>query len=386
MKRVLFVASVASMIGRFNIPSIKILRDLGYEVDVACNFKDYGLYSEKELKELKDSLKKLNVNFFQIDFTRSIFNFGSHVRAYKQVKKLTKENHYDFIHCHTPIGGVVGRLIGYNFKIPVVYTAHGFHFFKGGPLLSWILFFPIEKLLSYITYMIITINKEDYILAKNKLNSKETKYIPGVGFSLNRFQNIKISKSEKRMELGIPQDSFCLLSVGELAARKNHQVVIKALGEIKDPSIYYIIAGIGDDYIYYKSLINDNNLVKNVFLLGERTDIEELCQAADVFVHPSIREGLGIAPLEAMATGLPLISSYVNGIKDYTEDNYTGICIKNPKSIEEMKNAIVRMKTDEGLRISAGQNNRKIAQKFSLSNSNTEIKKIYSFISEKLQK
>lgn len=161
--------------------------------------------------------------------------------------------------------------------------------------------------------------------------------IPGVGVDVSRFKDCNVTKAEKRKELGIPENAFVLLSVGELSSRKNHQVVIKALGEIEDSSIYYVIAGQGEDYENYKRLADDVGIGNRLILLGARTDVDELCVAADVFVHPSVREGLGIAPLEGMAAGLPLISSYVNGIKDYTEDGVSGVCVQNPLDVDEMK-------------------------------------------------
>ena len=87
-------------------------------------------------------------------------------------------NSYDIIHCHTPVGGVLTRLAARSYRekgTKVIYTAHGFHFYKGAPLLNWIIYYPIEKYLAKYTDTLITINQEDYQLAKNKFNKKATK-------------------------------------------------------------------------------------------------------------------------------------------------------------------------------------------------------------------
>lgn len=204
--------------------------------------------------------------------------------------------------------------------------------------------------------------------------------IPGVGVDVSRFKDCNVTKAEKRKELGIPENAFVLLSVGELSSRKNHQVVIKALGEIEDSSIYYVIAGQGEDYENYKRLADDVGIGNRLILLGARTDVDELCVAADVFVHPSVREGLGIAPLEGMAAGLPLISSYVNGIKDYTEDGVSGVCVQNPLDVDEMKKAILRMRDDADLRENVTVNNKKTVEKFSLEASKNVMNEIYEKI------
>lgn len=377
MKKVLMLASVASMIVQFNIPNIEILQKMGYQVDVACNFKAGSTCSDEMIAELKRKLRKISVRCYQIDFSRSITDAVSNMKALWQVEYLVGKNHYEFIHCHSPIGGVVARIVGKLKNTKVIYTAHGFHFFNGAPKKNWLLYYPVEKFLSRWTDTIITINHEDYNRANKKFHAKKVEYIPGVGVDTSRFKGCTVTKSEKRRELGIPEDAFILLSVGELSSRKNHQVVIKALAEIANSSIYYVIAGQGEDYENYKKFAENAGIEDQLILLGARTDVDELCVAADVFVHPSIREGLGIAPLEGMAAGLPLISSYVNGIKDYTEDGVSGVCIKNPLDVEEVKNAILRMLGDEELRTSCATNNQKTAEKFSLAASQKVMNEIY---------
>lgn len=380
MKKVLMLASVASMIEQFNIPNIELLQQMGYQVDVACNFKKGSTCSDKTIIALKKKLKAMSVRCYQIDFAREITDMASNIKALWQVENLVEKNHYEFIHCHSPIGGVTARIVGKLKHTKVIYTAHGFHFFTGAPKKNWMLYYPVEKFLSRWTDTLITINHEDYERAKKKFHAKRTEYIPGVGVDISRFKGCNVTKAEKRKELGIPENAFVLLSVGELSARKNHQVVIKALGEIADSSIYYVIAGQGEDYENYKRLADDVGIGNRLILLGARTDVDELCVAADVFVHPSVREGLGIAPLEGMAAGLPLISSYVNGIKDYTEDGVSGVCVQNPLDVDEMKKAILRMRDDADLRENVTVNNKKTVEKFSLEASKNVMNEIYEKI------
>lgn len=380
MERVLILASVASMIDYFNMPNIELLQGMGYLVDVACNFEERSTCSDEKIEELKHTLRKMSVRCYQIDFERSITNITKNIKAFCQVEHLLKKNAYKFIHCHSPIGGAVGRVAGRLQGTKVIYTAHGFHFYKGAPKKNWLIYYPIEKCLSYLTDILITINKEDYALAGKKFGMKKLEYIPSVGVDVNKFSNCKVSKEEKRKELAIPNDKFVLLSVGELSGRKNHQVVIDALGKINDPSIYYVIAGKGKLCNAYLKTAKEKGVENQLLLLGSRIDVNELCAAADVFVHPSVREGLGMAPLEGMAAGLPLISSYVGGIKDYTKNGVTGCCLTNPMDINAMSAAILKMQKDEDFRRRCAEKNKKIADRFSIEKSKEVTERIYRSI------
>ena len=335
MKQVLMLASVASMIDQFNMPNIALLQKLGYHVDVACNFEQGNTCSDARVAELKSKLREMNVRCYQIDFARNIKCIGQNIKAYQQVKKLMEQNHYVFCHCHSPIGGVVARIAGHRTKTKIIYTAHGFHFYKGAPIANWLMFYPVEKILSYWTDTLITINQEDYKRAKKKFHAGKTYYLPGIGIDLERFhvgdaQTIQ----QKRQELGLqPQDVF-LLSVGELSDRKNHVVVIEAMKQLiqRHPQLRYFICGQGEKKQELQQLIRKYHLEDHVKLLGFRTDVAELCQAADVFVFPSKQEGLPVALMEAMACGVPVVCSRIRGNTDIVKDGVNGYLVSSDRS------------------------------------------------------
>lgn len=331
--KVLMLASVASMIDQFNIPNIKLLIEMGYQVDVACNFIDGNTCSDAKIAELKNKLKEMGVDWYQIDFARSVKHILQNIKAYRQVLKLMQTNRYAFIHCHSPIGGVCGRLAGHKTNTKVIYTAHGFHFYKGAPLLNWFIYYPIEKFLSRYTDVLITINKEDYAVAKNKMYAKMTEYIPGVGIDVEKIQNTKVDRNKKRHELGIPEDAIVLLSVGELSKRKNHEVVIRALAQIKDKNVAYAICGKGSLERYLKDLARQLGVYNRVFFLGFRTDVIEICKASDIFVFPSLQEGLPVALMEAMACNLSCIVSDIRGNTDLIDNSDN---LFKPSNINEL--------------------------------------------------
>lgn len=377
MKRVLILTSVASMIDQFNMPNIKLLQAMGYEVDVACNFIKGNTCSHEKITELKKNLNQMNVREYQIDFSRNITKIGSNVKAFRQVKRILKENQYEFLHCHSPIGGLVGRVAGKITKTKVIYTAHGFHFYKGAPKKNWILYYPIEKLCSYLTDVLICINKEDFILARKKLKAKKTKYIHGVGVDTIRFDDSKEGNSEKcRRQIGLKNDDILLLSVGELNRNKNHELVIKALIDIikSNNKIHYAISGKGELRDYLFSLAKENGIADHVHLLGFCNNISNWYQAADIFVFPSHREGLSVALMEAMASGLPVACSKIRGNVDLIDEGKGGYLF-SPISVEEVKEVLEKLCSSEKSKF--GEYNRNKIKKFDVKQVMEETFKIY---------
>ncbi|GLG06122.1 glycosyltransferase family 4 protein [Sellimonas catena] len=381
MKRMLMLASVASMIDQFNMPNIELLQEMGYEVHVACNFEKGSTCTDEKVLELKKKLKQLHVRFFQIDFERNVMKLNQDLKAYKQVLKLARKYQYTFIHCHSPIGGVVGRLVGHKTNTKVIYTAHGFHFYKGAPVQNWLIYYPIEKFLSRYTDILITINKEDYQRAKKKFDAKKVEYVPGVGINIKKFQDIKIDRERKRRELGIKTEDTVLISVGELNKNKNHEVIIKALAKLQRPDIQYLLVGKGSLKEYLAEMAKNLGVGEQVHFLGFRNDVAELYKTADIFVFPSKREGLPVALMEAMTCGIASIASGVRGNTDLIKNEFNGI-LTSPNRSEDYEKAIIRLANNKQVRKKMGEENSKIIQKYSSDNINKIIKNIYSNIKE----
>lgn len=378
MKNALIVTSVASMVDQFLLPSIYLLQNMGYVVHVACNFENGNTCNEEKIKSLKDALAQKNIAFFQVDFARDISNVKQNGKAYKQIQDLMKKKHYSLIHCHSPIGGFLTRLVAQKYRkqgTRVFYTAHGFHFYKGAPIKNWLLYYPVERLCSYMTDVLITINQEDYALAQKRMKAKRIEYVPGVGIDLSRFENICIDRNAKRKEIGIPGDSILLFSVGELNANKNHQIVVRAMAQINNQNICYAIAGVGGKRKDLLELAAEHGLADRMYLLGFRKDIAELNQMADIFCFPSVREGLSVSLMEAMASGLPVVCSKIRGNVDLVDD-FDGGMLFSHNSIEECKQAIESMLQSD--RTTIGMNNKKKAQQYSIDSIVSMMKTIYS--------
>ncbi|MBQ2988869.1 MAG: glycosyltransferase family 4 protein [Clostridia bacterium] len=313
--KILYVTTVSLTMNSFFKPHIEALVRKGHRVDLACNDSDGAL----------DSLYgALGCGVHRICFSRSPLS-PDNMKAYGQLKSVIENGGYDIVHCHTPNASVITRLVCRNFRkktgLRVFYTAHGFHFYKGAPKLNWMVYYPVEKFCSRFTDKLITINREDFALAKNKFKAREVHYIPGVGVDLARFGNAGVDRKEKRRELGIPEDAVLLLSVGELNENKNHRLVVQALAKWNEPNAHYMIAGTGDQAEALVALADTLGIGEKVHLIGYRTDVSELYQAADLYVHPSFREGLPVAVMEALASGTTVLASRIRGSEDVAPEN-----------------------------------------------------------------
>lgn len=330
-KKFLMVATVPSMIGEFNMDNIRILQEMGYEVHVACNFKDYSVWTRERIEKFRGDLVNLKVKEIQVEFARTPYDISKLLQAYKKIRKLIRGQKYEGLHCHTPVAGMVTRLAATHTKTKVIYTAHGFHFFKGAPLKNWLIYYPVEKICSYMTDVLITINKEDYALAKKKMAAKRVEYVPGVGIDLKKFCLTEGVGTSKREELKVADNEIMLLSVGELNANKNHEIVIKALSKIDNSNISYYIAGEGELKEKLNKLAKKSNV--KLHLLGYRKDVPELLQASDIFVLPSLREGLNVSLMEAIASKRPVICSKIRGNMDLVSNSQDMFKSVNVKSV-----------------------------------------------------
>ena len=380
MKRVLMLASVASMIDQFNMPNIALLQKLGYEVDVACNFIEGNTCSDERVAELKQKLQDMHVRCYQIDFARNIKHMGQNMRALRQVEGLMKQNGYAFCHCHSPIGGVVARIAGHRTKTKVIYTAHGFHFYQGAPVMNWLVYYPVEKMLSRWTAVLITIIHEDYQLAKKKFKMKKLTYVPGIGIDTQREGLSQKEKEEKRKELGIPQDAFLITNAAEFTPNKNQKTVIEAIEQLHNPNIYFVMCGIGEKKAELEQYVKEHGLEEHIRFVGFRNDLHEILQASDCFVLSSFREGLSVALMEAMAEGLPVVCGRIRGNVDLIKDGKGGILVspENKEDYEAAFRKLYEMKQKEFQKFeNIGLNNRNKVEAFSKETVDPIMKKVY---------
>ena len=367
LMRILYTTTIGLTMNFFK-SIIKELIESGNTVSIATNEMD-GQFP------VDDYFKQLGCEVYQISWVRKPLS-TKNFKAIGELKKIL-QNGYDIVHCHTPIAAACTRFACRKLdkkKTKIIYTAHGFHFYKGAPIKNWLLFYPIEKICSRWTDVLITINREDFALAKKRFDALNTEYLPGVGIDVEQFRTKTVNWENKRRELGVDVKEFLIFSAGELNENKNHKTVINALAQIKDSQIRYLIAGDGKLREELQRLIQSLNLTDKVSLLGFRKDIKEIYEVSNVYVLPSFREGLNVSVMEAMASGLPCIVSDIRGNKDMIDENGGILCA--PASTSDFANGIKQIIGSINVEQMGAYNMAK-AEFYSIKNINKRTQEIY---------
>ena len=368
MKKVLYVTTVSRTINAFLIPHINMLLDNGYEVHCACSID----------KPVDKELQRRGVKIFEVPFSRNPLGIGN-IKAFIKLEELQRINDYDIVHVHTPIAAIYGRLLKLNFpSLRIIYTAHGYHFLKGGSKLGWILYYPIEKIMAKFTDVTININKEDYEITKEKLKPKKCYLLNGVGLDLDKYKKLSSKEiQEKRKEFGLKDKDFVVLMVAEINKNKNHIQLINAMDILKDkyPNIKVLCIGDGTLKESLDKQIILRNLQNNIFILGYRLDVNKLINISDIGILLSRREGLPRNIMEFMACGRKVIATDIRGCRDLICDETIGTLV-NVDDYESTAKAIEKyyILNDKSFEVSEE------IKKYDIENVNIELLKIYDDI------
>ena len=367
MKKILFAATITDHFYYFHLPYLNYFHDAGWEVHVAgrgdrclpdCDFQH------------------------DIPFERSPFSKGN-IEAYKQLKKVIDDNEFDIIHCHTPMGGILTRIAASKKRkngTKVVYTAHGFHFYKGAPFLNWAIYFPIEWMMSKKTDCLITINEEDYILAKKYFKKPEIKKIDGVGYNNDLFY--PVSPEEKiqiREEKGYSPKDKLLIYVAELNANKNQGMLINMMKELKTTGVKLLLVGADNFGGEYQRKAKELGVEDKVEFLGHREDVEKLLKMSDVCVASSLREGLPVNVMEAMAVGLPAVAGDNRGHRSLIANGTDGFLVK-PNDYLSAAAKVDLLLNDEIFYQDASSKAKKNIKRFSKEAVCIQMKDVYSVL------
>lgn len=366
-KKILIVTTTDNMIWQFLLPHIKHLQDSGNTVECACNRSGFFF---------NELVSKFGLTVHEMNFTRFPFSIKN-IKARKQLTALCREKNYDIFYCHQPVGGVMGRMMGKTFKKPVIYVAHGFHFFKGAPLQNNLIYKTIEKYYSKYTDALVTMNEEDFEAAK-KFKAKKAYKISGIGVDLSKYKK-QPENLELKSSLGISKEDTVVLSIGELNKNKNFKTVIESFALIKNPNIKYLICGQGPLKEEFEKTIKALGQENRIRLLGFRSDITDILNLSDIFVVSSFREGLPKAMMEAMAYELPVICSDIRGCHDLVSQNEGGI-LTQPTDKAGFAEAIEKLAKDKKLQTQMGKTNKENIQDYSIENVLTQMEKIYNVI------
>lgn len=369
MAKVLFVATTTIHLRTFHLPYIQWFKDRGYEVHIAA---------KKNCDDITIADK-----IWDLPMERSPYSFNNY-KAYKLLKNILKEQHYSLLTCHTAMGGVIARLAARKERsggLKLLYTAHGFHFFKGGPLKNWLIYFPIEKVLSRYTDALITINQEDYDIAlKYGFKNKRTFKIPGIGVNPDKFFPVsQQDKSDLRKQLGFEDNLFLILYTAEFISRKNHKFLIESAQPLlnSESDIRILFAGRGQDMSMIQHYVSQIKLQDKVIFLGFQSEIDKYVKISDLIVSTSRQEGLGLNLIEGLFCGKPIIATLDRGHKEIVENSKNGFLISQNNK-EEFLFALKEIYTNKDKLNFMGKYGLESSRKFRLENSLVAMSAIYN--------
>ena len=356
------------ILSNFSIPCIEAAIKMGYEVYFGTN--------RRNPEELECAYP---VHLFDAHTYRSITAVKDNIVAYYNFSKIVKKGNIKVIHCNTPIGGMIGRFVGRKYHVEkIIYTAHGFHFFKGAPVFNRSVLKWAEQIMARWTNVIITMNEEDYQAAlKFKLRKGGKVYkVHGVGITLDDFKGVNVDRKTKRAELGLNDTDIVCISAGDLVARKNYSVAIEALEKTGKENIHYLICGVGPERDTLEKLAKDKGILNRVHFLGFRTDVKELMAISDIFLFTTRQEGMPRSMMEAMACGLPCIASRIRGNVDLLDEEKGGY-LRDTMDSNGFAECLKELADNESLRKKMSEYNLEAIKEYDVEAVKNEIEKIY---------
>lgn len=364
-KKILVLCTSDNMVTQFLLPHIKFMEDAGNTIEIACGKSGYWF----------NDLVKMGYTVHELPCSRSVFT-KKNIKAFLMLEKIVKEKKYDLIYCQQAIGGMRGRLVGRKYKIPVIYTTHGFSFYKGCSLKAKFLYKPAEKYFAKFTDVLVTINDEDFEAAK-KIKKDNVFKVSGIGYDPKKYQN-QLSHAEARKMLSIKDDEILVCTIAEYIKRKNYKTMLKTMAKLPK-NIKFIACGTGVLFDEMKKYVKKLHIEDRVFLAGYRKDVNNVLAASDIFFLPSYSEGLTLSIIEAMNFGLPVVTSDVRGNRDLIENGKGGyVCGANDS--DKFAESIMTLANNSELRKQFGEYNKSQCDKYTLEKVLKQLEEVYSHI------
>jgi glycosyltransferase involved in cell wall biosynthesis len=314
MPRLLIATTIPETIYAFLLPYAQHFRAQGWVVDgMAYNISGFGACAEAFDR------------VWDIDWTRNPLSPQNFRRALPNICKIVEQGQYDLVHVHTPVAAFLTRCalrkLRLRQNVKVIYTAHGFHFYKGGPLLKNLAFGAMEKLAGAWTDYLVVINREDEAAAHRLrlVPSGRIVYMPGIGVDLSRYDPQQVSVDAigaVRAEMGLSKEDRLFLAIAELSPRKRSLDILQAFAKLNRPQVHLAFAGNGPLLSMLQQAVNDLQLHDRVHFLGLRQDIATLIRASVATVLVSRQEGLPRSVMESLALEVPVIGTNIRGTRD----------------------------------------------------------------------
>ena len=317
-RKYLIVTTVSVTLEAFLLPQAERLRESGWQVDCLAN----GASKSKKCRRIFD-------HCHDIGWGRTPLDLKNFTEYPERIRRLVRKNEYDVVHVHTPVASFVTRFalkeIRREIDSKVIYTAHGFHFYRGGNPVKNALFLGLEKLAARWTDEIEVINGEDYQTAITHLLPKErVKFLKnGVGLDRAHYNPDAVPKEavqQARHNMGLTDGDILFTMIAEFNRGKRHSDLIRAFAMVKDPRAHLAFLGKGKLMEKSKELCRNLGIAERVHFMGHVPDVRPYILASRATVLPSEREGLPRSVMESIALRVPVIGANARGTRDLLKD------------------------------------------------------------------
>jgi len=354
---------------------MRYFQDKGCEVHVATKFG-----------ERRGELEQYGIVCHNVNFSRAAYPLVA-LRALAQLINLMRENRFSLVHVHTPMAAFLGRLAAkLTHTSPVLYTAHGFHFYKGAPWYYWAFIYPAEYIAGKWTDGLIVMNQEDYVNAQRMgfRTKKNLFLVHGVGIDLKQIIKLSlIDNNDIRKELGIGDKDIVISYIAEFTPTKNHIFLLKAWDKITQDSnnVHLLLIGNGSCLKSIKQQVKINSLPR-VYFLGYRKDVPQIIAKSDIIISVSKREGLPRSIMETMALGKPAVVSNVRGNCDLVEQGKNGFLV-DLGDVDGLVSSMRKLIVDDKLRAEMGIASLEKIKDYSLEKVLAEMSSVYDYYLKK---
>jgi glycosyltransferase involved in cell wall biosynthesis len=363
MTKLLMVTTISATLQAFLLPFARHFRAQGWQVDAMAQ----GILEDAETQAAFDQS-------WEMTWSRNPLDPRNLMVAPPRIRDIVTAEQYDIVHVHTPVAAFTTRYalrdLRQRGKPKVIYTAHGFHFYQGGPRVKNALFLGLEKLAGRWTDYLVTINREDEATAKQHLVAPaQVRYMPGIGVDTGSYcaqVGTEAATLRVRQALGIDAHDPLFLCLAEFIPRKRHTDLLQGFARLQRSDVHLALGGEGDRVAAMKEMATELGIAPRVHFLGVRRDVVDLLQAATALVLVSDREGLPRSILEAIALGKPVVGTRIRGTQDLLQ-NGAGLLVE-VGDVDGIAQAMRQILDDPDTAVQMGKNGRQQIHLYDLQN------------------
>jgi glycosyltransferase involved in cell wall biosynthesis len=374
MPKLLIATTIPETMYAFLLPYVQHFRQKGWVVDGMA-------HSISRFSPCVEAFDQV----WDVEWSRNPLSPENFRLALPKIRKIVEQGQYDLVHVHTPVAAFLTRIalrkLRTQTNLKVIYTAHGFHFYRGNSLLKNLAFGTMEKVAGAWTDYLVVINREDEAAAHRYrlVPPQRVVYMPGIGVDLARYDPQQVTEeaiAAVRQEMGLGEKDRLFLAIAELAPRKRSLDILQAFAKLNAPNVHLAFAGSGPLLPMLQQQAQELQIQSHVHFLGLRHDIATLIRASVATILVSRQEGLPRSVMESLALEVPVIGTNIRGTKDLLAED--GGLLVEIGHTHEIALAMQKILDDPQEALQMGQAGRKRMAAFDLKNTLILHQSLYS--------